>query len=251
MDISDLPQILSCDDRCGRRKAACAADARCAAFSTSGVLHNFSGSTRADVGIDLFVKHNTTQPPVDLPWPLPQKFSRGNTTLCLGSSFRIRCVGAAAQTSLELAIERYDKLIPGARSSSCPANSGRLELTELQVTVVDDVELQLGVNESYSLRVPRQGGVARLTAATQYGALHGLETFTQLVSLDVHGDGSTSVLPYAPWKIDDAPRFTWRGLMLDTSRHFFPVPAIERLITAMTYSKLNVFQYVESCQRLL
>ena len=203
-------------------------------------MHNFTNSTRGTIGTDLFVKHVAVQPPIDLPWPLPKKFSRGATTLCLGADFHIRSVGTAAQSSLERAIDRYQALIPGRRSTSCPSKSH--ELTELQVTVVDDVDLQLDVNESYSIHIPQDGGIAQLTAATQYGASHGLETFTQLVSLDVHGDGSTSVLKYAPWQIDDAPRFAWRGLMLDTSRHFFPVEAIEGLITAMTYSKLNVFQ---------
>ena len=210
------------------------------AFSTAGVLHNFTNSTRGAIGTDLFVKRTTAQPPIDLPWPLPRKFSRGATTLCLGANFHIRSVGTSAQSSLERAIGRYEALVPGRRSISCPNSSQ--ELTELQVTVIDDVELQLDVNESYSLHVPEHGGIAELTAATQYGARHGLETFTQLVSLDVNGDGSTSVLRYAPWQIEDAPRFTWRGLMLDTSRHFFPVEAIEALITAMTYNKLNVFQ---------
>lgn len=203
-------------------------------------MHNFTNSTRGAIGTDLYVKHTIAQPPIDLPWPLPQKFSRGATTLCLGANFRIRSVSTSTQSSLERAIDRYEVLVPGRRSISCPNSSH--ELTELQVTVFDDVELQLDVNESYSLHVPEHGGIAELTAANQYGARHGLETFTQLVSLDAHGDGSTSVLRYAPWHIEDAPRFTWRGLMLDTSRHFFPVEAIEGLITAMTYNKLNVFQ---------
>ena len=128
------------------------------------------------------------------------------------------------------------------RSGGCPGSGSAQELTELRVTVAEVVELQLGVDESYSLRVPQHGGVAQLTAPSQFGARHGLETFTQLVSPDPRGDGSTSVLRRAPWQIDDAPRFKWRGIMLDTSRHWFPVETIEALIVAMTYSKLNVFQ---------
>ena len=152
-------------------------------------------------------------------------------------------MGPAAQSTLGHVIDRYEAQIPGQRSGDCPSTGH--EITELQVSVMDTVDLQLGVNESYSLHIP-QNGIAELVAATQYGALHGLETFTQLVSLDVHSDGSTSVLQRAPWRIDDGPRFPWRGVMLDTSRHYFPVEAIEDLITAMTYSKLNVFQCVNS-----
>ena len=209
------------------------------AFSTAGVLHNFTNSTRGALGTDLFVKHTSAQPPIDLPWPLPRKFSRGATTLCLGANFHIRGVGTSAQSSLERAIGRYEALVLVAAASAARTQT---RINRAAGDVIEDVELQLDVNESYSLYIPPTGGIAELTAATQYGARHGLETFTQLVSLDAHSDGSTSVLRYAPWKIEDAPRFAWRGLMLDTSRHFFSVEAIEGLIAEMAYSKLNVFQ---------
>jgi hexosaminidase len=43
--------------------------------------------------------------------------------------------------------------------------------------------------------------------------------------------------------IKDSPRFTYRGLMLDTARHFIPVPILKKQIDAMSYNKLNVLHW--------
>src|SRR3984885_6317857 len=76
--------------------------------------------------------------------------------------------------------------------------------------------------ESYQLRVTGQG--ATLTAATDLGAMHGLETLLQLATME-HGG---CVLPSVT--ISDVPRFRWRGFSLDVSRHFEPVGALERTL---------------------
>src|SRR3984893_1333841 len=72
----------------------------------------------------------------------------------------------------------------------------------------------LDEEESYELRVTSQG--ATLTAATDLGAMHGLETLLQLATT---AQGAC-VLPAVT--IHDVPRFRWRGFMLDVSRHFEP-----------------------------
>ena len=74
--------------------------------------------------------------------------------------------------------------------------------------------------------------------ATQvWGALRGLETFSQMVIFDF--DAEVHTLPLAPWAVRDEPRFAHRGLMMDTSRHFEPLSAIKRLITSLSFAKLN------------
>lgn len=74
------------------------------------------------------------------------------------------------------------------------------------------------------------GAIATLRAPTVYGALRGLESFSQLVFFDwAHHQAKPHhphryLLPAgAPLRIADRPRFPWRGLMVDTSRHFLPV----------------------------
>lgn len=90
-------------------------------------------------------------------------------------------------------------------------------------------------DESYTLEVTSQG--AHLTAKTDVGAIHGLETLLQLVQTD----GTTYFIPAV--SIRDQPRFPWRGLMIDCSRHFEPIEKIERTLDAMAAVKMNVFHW--------
>ncbi|MGC2160855.1 MAG: family 20 glycosylhydrolase [Silvibacterium sp.] len=90
-------------------------------------------------------------------------------------------------------------------------------------------------NESYSLDVTSTG--AHLKAATDVGAMHGLQTLLQLVQTD----GSSYFLPAV--SIQDSPRFPWRGLMIDCSRHFEPISVIKRTLDGMAAVKLNVFHW--------
>jgi hexosaminidase len=95
--------------------------------------------------------------------------------------------------------------------------------------------LQLGEDESYRLEV--SSAQVRLTAPNPLGVLRGLQTFLQLVHITPQGFSVPAVT------IDDQPRFPWRGLMIDSSRHFMPIPTIERTLDGMEAAKLNVFHW--------
>ena len=109
------------------------------------------------------------------------------------------------------------------------------------------MELQHGVDESYSIHVPELDRVdnlglsAVLSAETVWGALRGLETFSQLVVRRSKGNSKL----FVPHSVDivDEPLFPHRGLLLDTSRNFYPVDAILRTVRAMAHNKMNVFHW--------
>jgi hexosaminidase len=94
---------------------------------------------------------------------------------------------------------------------------------------------ELGEDESYHLKVSPTA--VQLTAANPLGVLHGLQTFLQLVSITPQGFSAPAVT------IDDEPRFAWRGLMIDSGRHFMPLSVIERNLDGMEAVKLNVFHW--------
>jgi hexosaminidase len=94
---------------------------------------------------------------------------------------------------------------------------------------------ELGEDESYRLNITT--AQVELTAPNPLGVLHGLQTFLQLVQITPQGFSVPSV------SIDDAPRFAWRGLMIDSGRHFQPIPVIERNIDGMEAVKMNVFHW--------
>jgi len=90
----------------------------------------------------------------------------------------------------------------------------------------------LGEDESYRLTVTSTS--VQLTAPNPLGILHGLQTFLQLVHITPQGFAAPAMT------IVDQPRFRWRGLMIDSGRHFQPVPVIERNLDGMEAVKLNV-----------
>ena len=91
------------------------------------------------------------------------------------------------------------------------------------------------VDESYTLEIT--GEHARLSASTPIGIYRGLETFLQLIDGDTHSFFVPSL------KIEDRPRFRWRGLLIDVSRHFEPVEMIKRNLDAMAAVKMNVLHW--------
>ncbi len=122
---------------------------------------------------------------------------------------------------------------PACRSLPRPSHSA----ATLTVTVDGPGESIQGPdeNEAYTLEVTPSG--AHLKAPTVVGAIHGLETFLQLVQ----NNGTNDFLPAV--SIDDSPRFPWRGLMIDVGRHFMPVDVIKRNLDGMAAVKLNVFHW--------
>ncbi|HEX7326418.1 MAG TPA: family 20 glycosylhydrolase [Rhodanobacteraceae bacterium] len=78
----------------------------------------------------------------------------------------------------------------------------------------------------------------RITAADNHGLLWGVQTLRQLLPLQ------REVPPAIPAvNIEDAPAYPWRGVMLDVSRHFYPVSFIKKQIALMSYYKFNVFHW--------
>ncbi len=94
---------------------------------------------------------------------------------------------------------------------------------------------QLGDDESYKLEISNDQ--AKLTAPTTVGAMRGLETFLQLLEGDKEGFYFPAV------SIDDKPRFIWRGLMIDSARHFQPLEVIKRNLDGMAAVKMNVLHW--------
>lgn len=93
----------------------------------------------------------------------------------------------------------------------------------------------LNENESYSLEVTDKQ--ARLATPTVVGALRGLETFLQLLQGDRDGYYLAGI------RIQDQPRFPWRGLLIDVGRHYEPMDVLKRNLDAMAAVKLNVFHW--------
>jgi len=110
------------------------------------------------------------------------------------------------------------------------------EVNELKIAVEDyHQQLSQEMNESYSLVIDAKGSL--LQAQSVWGALRGLETFSQAVHLN------GSCYKVSSNHIKDHPRFSFRGFLIDTSRHFIPKKIIFAFLDAMSYSKFNVLHW--------
>ena len=94
---------------------------------------------------------------------------------------------------------------------------------------------KLGDDESYNLEITNNQ--AKISAPTTVGAMRGLETFLQLLEGDKNGFYFPAV------SINDKPRFAWRGLMIDSARHYQPMEVLRRNLDAMAAVKLNVLHW--------
>lgn len=182
-------------------------------------------------------------------WPLPRSFSNGSTTLSVS-----RASLAFSTTSQSALLSKawnrtLDAMFPWPMSEGRGAEGGNA-LVNVRVAVEsDDEELQLGVDESYTLSIDKDGDAwaCDIKAPAVWGAMHGLTTLSQLVEREGEGtatpDNNRYRLRAAPWKVTDSPVLPHRGLMIDTSRHFLPVDAILRQVEALSMNKMNVLHW--------
>ncbi|ODM95742.1 Beta-hexosaminidase subunit beta, partial [Orchesella cincta] len=103
-------------------------------------------------------------------------------------------------------------------------------------------EIERDTYERYELNVEQQSSsavTAKIQAWTVWGALRGLETFSQLV----WQNGTSNNFFINISQIVDSPRYPHRGFMIDTARHYVDIPVIETVLEAMAYTKLNVLHW--------
>ena len=97
--------------------------------------------------------------------------------------------------------------------------------------------------ESYALDVA-PGGV-RLEAATSWGLARGVQTLRQLLPAEIY---ASEARPGIAWeapavRIGDEPECRWRGLMLDSSRHFWSTDDVCRFVELLAQHRMNVFHW--------
>src|SRR5258708_24300809 len=161
--------------------------------------------------------------------PLPWKVAAGSGRLTIDSSFRVDTTGYSDRR-LQAAIDRFVARVSRQTGIAMRPGTSHAAL-QIECHESGSEYPALGEDESYQLDVSSAGGRLRATIVT--GAMRGLETFAQLID----GAGIAAV------HIEDRPRFPWRGLMLDVSRHWMPVAVVERNLDAMAAVKFNVFHW--------
>jgi len=175
------------------------------------------------------------QPALNL-MPLPANAQPGTGSLVVDSSFTVSFTGYT-EPRLERAGERFLRQL--ARQTGLPLSLKTPKTPKATLLIQTDhagKEIQeVSEDESYILDVSTAS--ARIRASTPLGVMHGLQTFLQLVDVSPGGFSAPTVT------IQDKPRFPWRGLMIDSARHYIPLDILRRNIDGMEAVKMNVFHW--------
>lgn len=182
-------------------------------------------------------------------WPMPKSVTNGHKKLYISQDFQLITQGTNYTDASGILKEAFSRMldvvkIGHAIDANSSATHPSLLLKGLHILIVStNDQLQYGIDESYKLQVPshEKPDYAQLEAQTVYGALHGLQTFSQLCYFNF--ESSSIEVPMVPWTIIDQPRFPYRGLLIDTSRHYQPLAMIKKVIDSMAYAKLNVLHW--------
>lgn len=164
--------------------------------------------------------------------PLPAKVEAREGRFTLGPQARIAVAGDDAE-GLRIAQDLATRL-EQARGFA-PQVGGAREGAAV-VFALDPAIAPTG-DEAYVLDITPQG--ATITARAPAGLFYGAVTLWQLATAD-GGKGEASI---AAQRIEDAPQFAWRGLMLDVARHFRTPDEVKKVIDQMALHKLNTFHW--------
>jgi hexosaminidase len=169
-----------------------------------------------------------------MPWPA--NVQSGNGALKIDATFGVAFTGYT-EARLDRAGQRFLTQLQKQTAlliSGKPGDRAKAKLVVHTDRASKEVQ-ELGEDESYTLEVTPTG--AKLDAANPLGVLRGLQTFLQLVEVSPDGFSAPAVT------IKDQPRFAWRGLLIDSSRHFTPMDVLKRNLDGMEAVKLNVFHW--------
>ena len=165
--------------------------------------------------------------------PMPSTVQAGTGQFPITQSFSVAIEGYK-DAQLERAAGRFlheVRLRTGLFVGVETAEGGKATLV-IHADRASKAVQELGEDESYVLEVSAAG--AKLSAPNSLGIMHGLQTFLQLIEITPVGFEVPAV------HIEDSPRFPWRGLMIDVSRHFIYMDTLKRNVDAMAAVKMNV-----------
>jgi hexosaminidase len=174
-----------------------------------------------------------SQPQLNL-MPMPASVQTGTGQLVITPSFSVAVTGSH-DASLDSAVQRFVKQLSKQTGIPIRPKGGAAATLQIHADKGREAVQKLGEDESYTLTVTDSG--AQLNAPTPLGVLNGLATFLQLVQITPNGFAAPAVT------IKDQPRFAWRGLLIDVSRHFIPIDVLKRNLDGMAAVKMNVLHW--------
>jgi hexosaminidase len=172
-------------------------------------------------------------PPAINVMPMPATLTLGAGRLMVSQTFSV-AISGYTEPRLERAAQRFLRGLERQTGYFLTDRLGDASHATLVIHAEHGSKpvQDLGEDESYVLDV--SGAGAKLTAPNPLGVMRGLQTLLQLVEVTPDGYAASAV------HVEDSPRFPWRGLSIDVSRHFVTMAVLKRNVDAMAAVKINV-----------
>ncbi|MHC1730587.1 MAG: family 20 glycosylhydrolase [Bacteroidales bacterium] len=171
--------------------------------------------------------------PALIPHPVEMKLNSGHFRLKQDS--RITWSGGVAAAIMAEELAATLRPATGFELTTAEGTDG-----DIRLVIAGETEWR---DEEYSLKVRRKS--VTLTAGTSEGLFRGIQTVRQLFPPQIFGEVTAEDVKWTMpcVSVTDYPRFGWRGMHLDVSRHFFDVEFVKRYIDILAMHKLNVFHW--------
>ena len=187
----------------------------CLAFAGLATAAHAAGASRAEL----------------VPWPAEVTAAEGAFTVQASTPIVVDAADAQAQRTAEY----LAALVAATRQLHLKVQ--RAPARGAAIVLARDAHAPVAAPEGYALDVTDKG--IRVTARDEAGLFYGAITAWQLMT-PAQGSGEVRV---AGVHVRDEPRFAWRGLMLDSARHFWTTDEVRTLIDQMAQHKLNVVHW--------
>jgi hexosaminidase len=157
--------------------------------------------------------------------PEPESVQAKSGFFKIGKTLSVLSSNQSADKAVEIFSDELKDVLDVQKSGE--------EKTSLEINIVQGMD-----PESYSLEVDKKGIL--LSGSTPVGIFNGLQSLRQLI-LFSEKKNDKILIPCC--SVKDSPRYGWRGIMLDESRHFFGSEKVKELLDMMALHKLNIFHW--------
>lgn len=187
---------------------------------------------------------SSVHPHSDLPlMPMPKYISQNGAELNLGSAFSVYIEGMS-KSRQNFQLQRLQLHLSRINQGAVKISPGNKELADIKISIHQPETTltvpQFGEDESYTILISNSG--VNIQAMSVFGAQHALTTLIQLANTGKARREKKGIsLPIL--SIEDEPRYAWRGLLIDSARHFLSLQTIKRQLDGMAAAKLNVFHW--------
>ncbi|WP_163717845.1 family 20 glycosylhydrolase [Mangrovibacterium lignilyticum] len=168
----------------------------------------------------------TKQPEVKI-IPKPVSLTESSKSLLINKGVQVSGTDADLAFSVDY-LKQQMQILPQADF---------LKEQESGVVVVLNLDNSIEQDEAYKLEI---GDQIRLSGKTKNGVIHGIQSLLQILQ---QGKETAGGLEIPQLSISDYPRFAYRGMHLDVSRHFFGVDFVKKYIDLIAMHKMNTFHW--------